>query len=207
MKIVIAALAVMPLLAHAVSAADFARLPKGTHLEDLRSKTSGLSAAIADGKLDKAGESLNRLFAGAGSKANGVESPSVAAVNWNSAGSGNRGFMNRFPGARAAARVPAVERTMGGNSSGARMVLVGDTDANPRSNDGAVVGAIGGAAGGAAAGASGGAVGAAAGAVGGAIAGGIAGAYSDYKEKEAKDDDSYRRGTEAAERDRRERKK
>lgn len=107
MKIVIAVLAVMPLLAHAAPAAarDVSRpplinrpqpnppcgdyyddcgqkLPRNLYLGDLRTKTSGLSAAIADGKMDKAGESLNGLFAGAGSKAKGSETSAVPMPDW-----------------------------------------------------------------------------------------------------------------------------
>lgn len=104
MKIVIAVLAVMPMLAHAAPAAarDVSRLPlinrpqpnppcgdywddcgeerrRDKYLLNLKAGTAGLSAAVADGKLDKAGESLNGLFAGAGAKENGPETPAVAA--------------------------------------------------------------------------------------------------------------------------------
>jgi hypothetical protein len=51
-------------------------------LSDLRSKTAGLTAAVSDGKMDKAAESLNGLFTGAGMKAKGSDSVAVSAGDW-----------------------------------------------------------------------------------------------------------------------------
>ena len=92
---------------------------------------------------------------------------------------------------------PKLGRSAYHSASRPRFVLVGNTDANPMGHDNAVVGAVTGAIGGA----SGGVVGA----VGGAVGGAAAGAYADLKEKQSRDEESYRRGNEARERDQRER--
>lgn len=152
MKIVLAVLAVMPMLAHAAPAVarDVVRTPlinrpqpnppcgdywddcgkKGRrdfYLEDLKAKTSGLSAAIADGKMDKAGESLNGLFAGAGSKSKGSETSAVAAGEWAVEPRGDSGLAKPGAAPRDGRMLPLIERE-GGRGAGFKIVPVGLKD-------------------------------------------------------------------------------
>lgn len=155
MKIVIAVLAVMPLLAHAAPAAarDASRPPlinrpqsnppcgdywddcgekgrRDQYLLNLKAKAADLSAAVSDGKMDKAGESLNGLFAGAGSKEKGSETAAVAAGTWTTA-------PRRVLGVRKG-RNPSVEREDGVPAPAFRNVDCGDKD-GCRSETGKVV--------------------------------------------------------------------
>lgn len=116
-------------------------------LTELREKTAGLSRAVADGKLDKAGERLDALFMGAGSgkssamtvSADVKENPNPPTIFYPDAE--NSRSVGRYAGLMVSGR----------SSSGPRIVRVGA--------EGALIGgAIGaGATGGSAVGAGGGA--------------------------------------------------
>lgn len=104
---------------------------------DLQTKTSGISAAIADGKMDKASESLDGLFTGAGSKAKGSESSAVAAGAWMIEPRTDTGLSKFQFAPRGSEGRPLVER-MDGNHE-AKIITVGASDAVRDAVIGAVV--------------------------------------------------------------------
>lgn len=145
MKIVIAVLAVMPMLAHAAPAAalDLPRRPlinrphpnppcgdyidecgrkpwEIVSLNELKARTAGLSASISEGKMDKAGESLDALFTGAGSKVKASEAPAVAA--------GVRAASPRWVLGVRKGRDPLAEREHAVPAPSFRNVACGDKD-------------------------------------------------------------------------------
>lgn len=150
MKIVFAVLAVMPLLAHAAPAAarDASRPPlinrpppnppcgdywddcgekgrRDLYLLNLKAKTAGLSVAIADGKLDKADETLNGLFTGAGSKEKGSESSAVAAGAWTVEPWSGGVLTKHRVAPRRGEMLPLIERGNGERENGFKIMPVG----------------------------------------------------------------------------------
>lgn len=94
---------------------------------DLQTKTSGISAAIADGKMDKASESLDGLFTGAGSKAKGSESSAVAVGAWTVEPRTDTGLSKFHFAPRGSEGRPLVERLDGNHE--ARIITVGASGA------------------------------------------------------------------------------
>lgn len=119
MKIVIAVLAVMPMLAHAAPV-----VPRDLYVSNLQTKTAGLSAAIADGKMDKAGEALNGLFTGAASKEKGSETSAVAAGEWTVEPRTDSGLSKFVAAPRKSRMLPLIERLDGDNERGFKIVPV-----------------------------------------------------------------------------------
>lgn len=147
-------------------------------------------------------ESLNSLFTGSASKAKGSDGDAVSAGAPVEAGDWTSSA-RLIPNSGRKTGPREVPSGLMNYAPEARIIKVGDTDANPLRHDNAQreAGTWGstGAAGGAA---TGGVAGAVAGGIAGAVAGAVSGHASDLKEKMERDEKSYQDGKAAAERDR-----